>query len=482
MNKKKNPLVPVVIALSVLLVLAIFILGATIIRQYSLKKKYSEAISQEDKVDLAEKDLSSSNDLEEDFSKPTPLEAAVPEEDLSKKVTLNQDVICSGAKGKDDAQTVELAAFLVDSEKVLPEEILSATVDDYDRDGNYEGFFFVGSKMEYEEQICEYEGRMWYTDGKQCVQLEESQSGSWWRVDGYISCEGRSYAYATEYYTTGGRSRVWSVYNQQPDVSELDCLGDLSVLENGEVSILNSTYDTTMDEYGMLIGHSWKPYYFHYDKALDRMCEYGGAILNKNQIDEFCGFNLVGQLEAKGFEITNAYYRENGLLNVNYREVFERGDINFGNVNYNCNKKSFEDAWGNKTGTLEDSDYGGIYSAALAPDIATYPPVETKTEEIDFTVSTGTAVVPAGYTVVLTGMKGVWGDEWMSVVVDENTMMDSDISKYEGCETDMSAVEWLNMLVQKEFDDSEVLTVRGIYHMNVTNGHVDYIDSLSWQD
>lgn len=387
-----------------------------------------------------------------------------------------------GDKKRDDNETASLLQFFITDNPDIPkEEILVATVDDFDNNSEYEAFIFVGELYsdEYEEY---YTGDIWFTDGRTSTKLNEYPE-TWWSVDGFMSFDGRKYAYATVYYATGGIARVWSVYNGKVGSSEIDGLGSVSVTADGDICITDSTYDTFYDcEMGIMIGHSWKPYYFYYDKASDAIIERGGAYVSKSDIDIISGTDISARLEADDHDITFGLYRDNGILTVNYRDIDDKGDITFANANYNCKTKEFLNAWSEGSGELYSSNYGGIYLSTLSDIKASYPEVNTTSEEIDLTVSSFNNVVGIRNSIVLSGRNA--DGEWISVVVDKDTQLaPNDAALFNDREDYMSAVDWIgNLILIEQESDWGTMKVEGVYRMKVTNGHADYIEGLYWWD
>ena len=389
------------------------------------------------------------------------------------------DIKYPGAKKEDDVETASVLTFFLDKNSDIPkDEILVATVDDFDLDEKCEAFIFVGKFIsdEYEKY---YEGTMWFTNGKDIKKLNE-YSTTWWSVDGFMSFDGRKYAYATMYYVSGGISSVWSVYDGMAEEAEIDGLGSVRVDNNGEIIITNDLYDTTFDsEIGSMIGHSWKPYYFFYDKEQDKLCERAGSYIAKSDIDSLSGMALTSLIEDEGHEITYAFVRDNGMITVNYRDVDNKGDIYFGNVNYNINTGKYSDAWGEGKEDMDSSNYGGIYLSTLSDIEATYPEVNETTENIELTVTSYNNAIQVRDCVLLSGRNG--NGDWISVVVDKNTLLGpNDEALFPDREESMTAVDWLYNLIMIEQESKwTTMKVEGVYKMQVTNGHADLIEGMN---
>lgn len=388
------------------------------------------------------------------------------------------NVLYPGALKAESGYLAALVQYFMESNQTAPESILMVNADDFDRNGTYEAFLFAGEEIE-EEYEHSYTGSMWYTDGNMIEKVGDSVTDAWWSVDGYINCENRSYAFANEYFATGALSLVWSVYDGKPKTCEISDLGDVAVDDDGAITIVHSTYDATYDmEMGTLLGHSWKPYYYYYDAAADCIKEYGGAYLNKDKINEYCGFDLVSEIETEEREIINALYRENGLLHVNY---ITRGEyeIGFGNATYDCLKKEYVPYW---TGTQDAEAWkvsanDGIYLPSRGTEYVSFPEVEKKTEDIEIYVMSSADIVGNGDCVLL---HNSMSEEENSVyaVVDLNTQFSENGIEAGYYEEGMRPIDWMYALLNVD-DPTQRM---GVYAVTVTNDHVDRINGLYWWD
>lgn len=477
-NKSNRPLIIAIIVLSVLLAAALITGGVLLSRNRSRTvpeaKEESEPVSE---VTEQKEEPKITPHEPEDEEKVKEAETETSENPLK-----GLQVKYPGGKKEDDIETASLLSYFLEKNSDIPkEDILVATVDDFDFDGNYEAFIFTGEFIatDYEEY---YEGVMWFTNGKDIQKLNEYE-GTWWTVDGFMNFDGRKYAYETMYFVTGGLSYGWSVYDGVAKEMEINGIGSFQVNDNGEIKITNDVYDTTFDsEMGFMIGHSWKPYYFFYDKERDRICERGGSYIDKSDIDAVSGINMTSLIEAGGHEITYAFVRDNGILTVNYRDVDDNGDIYFGNVNYDINTGKYLNAWGEGEGDMESSNYEGIYLSTLSGIEATYPEVNLTKENVELTVTSFNNVMAVRDIVLISGRNA--DGEWISVVVDKNTKMGpNDAALFNDREDDMTAVDWIYKMISIE-QESEwgTMKVEGVYKMQVTNGHADLIEGLYWWD
>lgn len=483
-NKTNRTLIIVIIALSVVII-GMIIAGIVIVRnnksvadnEGNTKEIESARDSDEDDNSKPEADDLLTTKVTSDSDKTTDSDESSKPDKVTTNPLAGQEVEYPGTKKEKDSETADLLRFFIDNEKSInKEEILVATVDDFDVDGDYEAFIFVG---EYDDGLECYNGCVWFTDGQKVSNLCELGDNSWWTVNGFLNFDGRKYAYATTYYATGGMSEVWSVYDDTAAPAEINCLGSVYLADNGDVSIVNDMYDAVYDrEFGFFIGHTWKPYYFYFDEKKNQLVEYGGAFLRIDQIDEISGIDLTKQLASykPEAEITTALYRENGLITVNYRELSDNGDVIYGNVNYNVKTRTFPNAYGNTTGDITTSDYGGTYVSTISSLPATYPEVNQKTEKIELYITSFGNVAECYYSVLMSGSVNSMDGPWQHYFVDRNTVLELPEDS-----ENVSAVDWLYKKIMQE-RENDYTEVEGVYHMTVTNGHVDSISGLYWWD
>lgn len=300
-------------------------------------------------------------------------EAEVKEEVEELTVTKDEEVLDKAdeevteelSETKEDAEK-RLVKFWEDNSGIAKDKVVSSVIEDFDRNGTFEAFIFSG---EYDESMENYPGIMWYTDGNICKNLNENDDQAWWDVNTVMEYKDRVFLYSTEYYATGGRSLVWGVYDGEVKEASVSGLGSIALTNDHEFTILDSQYDATYDD-GMWMGHTWKPYYFYYDDAKGEFREYGGINVEKDELNDIIASDFTAEFEQTGNKIIGAFYRGNGIVNVNYSDMDE---VNYGNVNYDCKKHEYIDAWGDGNHTMENSDFGGMYRASMLEEIAVYP-------------------------------------------------------------------------------------------------------------
>ena len=139
---------------------------------------------------------------------------------------------------------------------------------------------------------------------------------------------------------------------------------------------MDSNYDILYDhEVDTWMGHTWKKYYFYYDKKDSSIHEYGGRIITRREMQQKCGRDLIKLAVPSEATVDNIYYRGNGLIHVNYHIIEKNGDIERGHINWELGAKRFIDDWGESTDTPQCE---GLYLKALCPEIVIYDVGDSK--------------------------------------------------------------------------------------------------------
>ena len=250
-------------------------------------------------------------------------------------------------------------------------------IDDFDGDGTFEGFVFAGSEPD-DMNWCE--GTVYFASSDKC---DEVFKGTLYYNDNesvfrYMDCGSRRFALFNEAYVTALVSHIYYVDGNKPVESAISGIGDFYVGEDPtEINMTLSAYDnfcdfTEGDESSyMWTGHTWKPYYFHYDESSKDYKEYGAVSISEDELAEIVGTDLASEIKAEGYQVDNIYKRENGLVNVNYSKVVNNDDgtlsVTYKNATYDEKAGKYADPWGEGGGTWQESDYGGIYEISVKP-------------------------------------------------------------------------------------------------------------------
>lgn len=278
---------------------------------------------------------------------------------------IGYDVIYAGEYGELDRETVDLIEVFMDTysrEKAEPGKIVSITCADFDNDDKAEAYIFYGFNDDY----C-YTGDYCYVDNGRTTVIGEYDV---YAADGYIDCGDKKFAFFDEYYVSEAISHVFEIKNGKPVETNISMIGDVFVSEDGEVTITYSAYNGMYDKtMGFMIGHTWLPYYFYYDKDKGEFVENAGRALKYDEVNDCCGFDLMGQITDDENLFYNAFIRTNGILTINICQD-EEDLIDFQNVNYDCINKKFVGEHMDGADELDYRDFlqDGIYMTSLSMD------------------------------------------------------------------------------------------------------------------
>ena len=302
------------------------------------------------------------------------------EAEAGKETTLPAD---SAMQSADQAATVEIN--LQEAEKKYTDKVIQASgvdsaevrntiVHDFDKNGTVEAFVFVGGEP---DEMGAAQGKLYFVNDEKCEVVKESGSffcgeeGMMWLYE----VEDKAFLEVADAYATSTVSYLYYVDNGNWKESVVSGLG--SFFEPGYVDdycVSLSSYDAFLDyedgkeSEGMYTGHTWKNYYFHYDKETGDFAEYKGRAISVEDLDKSCGFPLSEEITAEGYEIGDIYRRDNGIINVNYSRTSKYEgmvSVEYKNVTYNEKTASFVDVWGDGENTWQGSDFGGTYEEAI---------------------------------------------------------------------------------------------------------------------
>ena len=252
----------------------------------------------------------------------------------------------------------ELRALL---EKEIEKQILDFKYGDYDSNGTYEAFAFVGEAQDPEEDEG-YTGEIWFVSATGARMLEE---GGYFGLIEVVTFGGSSFAVMDQYATTGGFVSVWGVRGGKPRRESIsNAGGGMKQIDGKDFTLWHSTYDAMFDtELGFGLGHTWKNYWFYWDG--ESFHEYGGVKITEAQLRKCEGAAAVlDGIKKDGETIGEIFYRGNGIINVNH--AAENGQDR-------RNSFTLLQLDGTKVTVVEAEDNSGFYLPALAPDIAVYP-------------------------------------------------------------------------------------------------------------
>lgn len=272
----------------------------------------------------------------------------------------NKEVIYLGDKDGDDVSTRRILHNLIYDKGIDPMSVMTVCASDFAGDGRTEAFVFAGKYIN-DEYMPYYEGEFWYVDDDEIYDFPESKSGNWADYGRFFDFGKRKYFSISELYTTGSPSDMWTVVDGKPYQDALSGFGEITVFGKDYGVIYHDAYDAVYDtEMGFLMGHTWKPYYFHYDDVKDCLAEFEAQTVSIDKLNKLCDYDILGDIKKEGGEFTSAYKRLNGLVTINY-SIFEGSQIEYCNATWNLDKHKYEPAYDGLGSTLTGSNYGGTY-------------------------------------------------------------------------------------------------------------------------
>lgn len=246
--------------------------------------------------------------------------------------------------------------------------LISINYEDYDLDGYYEAFALMGegavsgnSKGEY--GIETHNAEIWFFGRKGVQKLAEQFDN--WSDDGVKMINGQAFWVASKYHTTEYISYIYYVKDGAPveaNISEKG--GNFKCLDNGDVLLTFSEYDG-MESEKMLLGHTYKDYFFFWNAETSQFVEYGGILLTKEDFLNINGASdLLKILEEEHISLEGIYYYANDTVAVNY---------NKGEYRYHLIIELHNGAFLRSFSIDDLYQKGGFLTTAFIPEIAIYP-------------------------------------------------------------------------------------------------------------
>lgn len=262
--------------------------------------------------------------------------------------------------------------------KKTSDAILNFCYDDFDGNGSYEAFAFVGKPDTDDSPAAQ--GDIWFVTENGAKKLPAGNNAvgnDYWQTGTVIDMDTRKYFAIDNYRTTSGVSLVWYVKNGEAVESEISGkIENLRLNKPGELIGQQSAYDAGSIE-GTLTGHTWKEYYFYEN---DDIKEYGGKEISRAELLSFDGTTeIVNAIEKKGYKISDIIYRANDIININF-SMTDGTDKTFQNTTLRITDNKAEIIIGDSAAGYEydypdflASSYGGTFKLAAIPEIAVYP-------------------------------------------------------------------------------------------------------------
>lgn len=300
-------------------------------------------------------------------------------------------------------QTEVLKQNLLTAAGAKESDILLLDCDDFDGDGKYEAFMMCGSA--YDANGTEkYKGRLYFagSDGN-TFELDSVHDEFYRMIDGKMKFgSGRKYLFFySDYCLTANISEIWTVEDGKPvEISGSLQSGQVVYHGGDDFEIWIDAYDHFCDKNyngegdDLWTGHTWKPYFYHYNDSSDQLEAYTGEEISKEAFKELSGTNIIEEIEGRSLRLYKGYLSsgtniieeieaieaeeytvgeiirwENDIITINYHSVRFTGGDNpsehyiYEHVIWDNRVKDF---WQKKTGvqidSWEDAGVGGSYS------------------------------------------------------------------------------------------------------------------------
>ena len=267
-------------------------------------------------------------------------------------------------------------------EDAVDDEILYFVSDDFDIDGIEEAFAIVGSdENSWDEGAIE--GHVYFVDVDEVTNLTENIPLSWGPLPELIPSEDSEFSviktgdvvsaecpmfFAPAYRSaaTAVDNFVFGVKDGKAYEANISRQGAVIGQRDGQVMLTVDCYDGYSDN----SGHTWKPYYLHYNKDSGMFDQYLGVEISEEKLLSYAGAQEVfDSIRADKNTITNILERGNGIININYYD----GDPNNTEYPYGLHNVTLK-VTGNTvvilkatysmedtTADYKESDYGGTY-------------------------------------------------------------------------------------------------------------------------
>lgn len=202
---------------------------------------------------------------------------------------------------------------------------------------------------------------------------EENLYGTIWYVDKYgpkeIDSEAKEYKWAYLFFLDDSNENLYLVYKQyRPEGNVVYVLGvDKTGPFHPPISGQGSNLHINKDEIEITTENG--VYYFCVEGSFR---EYGGleiSLVELLNIEDVKIENIVKSLYEEECQIHTIFYRENGIININFSHEYEAGEVRHYHLTLRYDGEQIQ-ILPAKSGEKYDE---GIYLDALIPEIATYP-------------------------------------------------------------------------------------------------------------
>ena len=228
---------------------------------------------------------------------------------------------------------------------VEEDDILLMDYADYDDDGLYEAFVFCGESIDVLGET-KYRGDFWFVGADRCIRLpEQFGCADYRKIDGHMSFntgqkhDQRYLYYESDDYVSG----IWTLYGD-PVAVKLPQSGQ--VVYRGDYWGFELWVDGDNHYYApdreLWTGHTCIPYFYHYSGEYALWPDEGEE-LSRDELAELCGFDLAGEVEEEGYEVTAIVrWQPSDIVTINYTiPIDEDGFISYENIIWDCRTKDY---------------------------------------------------------------------------------------------------------------------------------------------
>ena len=270
--------------------------------------------------------------------------------DASSEASTSQEGVHDGSQAepiKDEAiiKQLEDAGINIDDAKF-------SVVDDFDKDGEVEAFVYVGDGI-YDDMFASYIGRIWFVtkDKAEEVLGDSPLYANINEIFKLYPLEDKTFIALNEAYATETVTHLFYVEKGECKESAVSRIGCFFASEDSDDYCISvGMYDSYCEseegskEEPMYSGHTWKPYYFYYDKESGDFKEYVGQSATEEELKKACGFDLAAEIRNEGYSVDGIIKRDNGMIHVNYSKTETDGgriSTQYYNANYDMNAQKF---------------------------------------------------------------------------------------------------------------------------------------------
>ena len=261
------------------------------------------------------------------------------------------------------------------------DDIMAVYAGDYDSDGEDDAFILKGDgKMD--NFTFAFPAELWYCNGAECECVSQ---GKQYLFNAQVQFFGETEVLIlTEYGTSSRLTRFYSAEEGHPvelNLSgkggdyEVELIGfqteeaeeNAGYLPDVTFSLLDSQYDFCEAD-GITCGHTWKKYYFFWDREAREFREYGGVEITDSQLLRCDDARYVFEwIEERGGVVGDIFYRDCGIVNINYSVTSDASaDIKHYYVSLKLDRQG---------GVHYITSGEGSYSPAMLSELAVFPEV-----------------------------------------------------------------------------------------------------------